>query len=66
MPSAITGVNCIQSVFSQCKRQQSKVLKKFGFTPCKGEQPLGDMELQEKEAQKDYSTYEISLERTHS
>ena len=26
---------------------------KLGFTPCKAEQPLQDMELQEKEAQKD-------------
>ena len=25
----------------------------FGFTPCKAEQPLRGMELQEKEAQKD-------------
>ena len=25
----------------------------MGFTPCKSEQPLGDMELQEKEVQKD-------------
>ena len=26
---------------------------KLGFTPCKAEQPLQGMELQEKEAQKD-------------
>ena len=26
---------------------------KFGFTPCKAEQPLQGMELQEKETQKD-------------
>ena len=26
---------------------------KLGFTPCKAEQPLWGMELQEKEAQKD-------------
>ena len=26
---------------------------KLGFTPCKGEQPLQGMELQEKKAQKD-------------
>ena len=26
----------------------------LGFTSCKAEQPLQDMELQEKEAQKDY------------
>ena len=36
---------------------------KLGFTPCKAEQPLRAMKLQEKEAQKDYSTEEICLER---
>ena len=39
---------------------------KLGFTPCKAEQPLRDMELQEKEAQNDYSIQEICLERTYS
>ena len=34
----------------------------LGFTPCKAEQPLQGMELHEKEAQKDYSMQEISLE----
>ena len=29
------------------------ILFKFGVTLCKAEQPLRDMELQEKEAQKD-------------
>ena len=38
----------------------------FGFTPCKDEQPLQGMELQEKEAQKDYGIQEISLGRTYS
>ena len=38
----------------------------LGFTPCKAEQPLRGMELQEKEAQKDYSIQEICLERTYS
>ena len=28
-------------------------LKKLGFNPCKAEQPPQNMELQEKEAQKD-------------
>ena len=28
------------------------IFKKLGFTPCKAEQPLQAMELQEKEAQK--------------
>ena len=29
------------------------IFLKLGFTPCKAEQPLRGMELQEKEAQKD-------------
>ena len=39
---------------------------KLGFTPCKAEQPLRGMVLQEKEAQKDYSIQAICLERTYS
>ena len=35
------------------------------FTPCKAEQPLQGMELQEKKAQKDYSTQEICLKITY-
>ena len=31
----------------------------LGYTPCKSEQPLQGVELQEKEAQKDYSVQEI-------
>ena len=42
------------------------IFKKLGFTPCKAEQPLQGMEIQEKEAQKDYSIQEICLERTYS
>ena len=42
----------------------SKLFFQLGFTPCKAEQPLQGMELPEKEAQKDYSIHEISLERT--
>ena len=38
----------------------------LAFTPCKAEQPLQVMQLQEKEAQKDYSIHEISYERTYS
>ena len=38
---------------------------KLGVTPCKAEQPLQGMELQEKEAQKDYSMQEMWLERTY-
>ena len=39
---------------------------KLGFTPCKDEQLLRAMELQEKEAQKEYNMQEISLERANS
>ena len=39
---------------------------KLRFTPCKAEQPLRGMKLQEKEAQKDYSIQEICLERIYS
>ena len=38
----------------------------MGFTPCKAKQPVWGMKLHEKEAQKDQSTQEISLERTYS
>ena len=40
------------------------VLFYLGFTPCKAEQPLQGMELQETEAQKQESIQEICLERT--
>ena len=30
----------------------------LGFTPCKAEQPIQEMELQEKEALKDYGIQE--------
>ena len=39
---------------------------KLGFTPCKAEQQLQGMELQQKEAQKDYGIQEICLERTYN
>ena len=39
---------------------------KLGFTPCKAEQPLQGMELQEKETQKDQGIQEICLERIYS
>ena len=38
---------------------------KLGFTPHKAEKPLQIMELQEKEAQKDYIIQGISLERPY-
>ena len=33
-------------------RQKNFFLKKLGFTPCKAEQPIQGIELQEKEANK--------------
>ena len=38
----------------------------LGFTPCKAEQPLRGMVLQEKGAQKGESIQEICLERIYS
>ena len=38
---------------------------KIGIHFTKAEQPLRDMGLQEKEAQKDYNIQEICLERTY-
>ena len=37
---------------------------KLGFTPCKAEQTLQGMELQEKKHKKDYRIQKICLERT--
>ena len=39
---------------------------KLGFTPYKAELPLRGTELQEKEAQKDYSIQRICSEKTYS
>ena len=41
---------------------------KLGFTPCKTEEPLQGMELQEKKKKhkKDYRLQKIYLERTYS
>ena len=39
---------------------------KLGFTPCKAEQPLQGMELQEKKHKKDYRIQKTCLERTYS
>ena len=39
---------------------------RVGFTPCKAEQPLPGIELQEKKHKKDYRIQKICLERTYS
>ena len=48
---------CFTSVFISAditfKNSLEHFFFKFGFTPCKAEQPLQGMELQEKETQKD-------------
>ena len=61
MPSSL--ISCLIFVFikqskkfilrSPTKNRGFFLKKKLGFTPCKAEQPLQDMELHEKEAQKD-------------
>ena len=38
----------------------------LGFTPCKAEQPLRGIELQEKKHKKDYRLQKICLERAYS
>ena len=48
------------------QRLEIALFEKLGFSQCKAEQPLWGMELQENEAQKDYSIQEICLERTYS
>ena len=40
--------------------------KNIRFNPCKAEEPLPGMELQEKEAQKDLRIQNTYLERIHS
>ena len=65
------GNNRICPIFKQITKDRSHgfcdgEIKEFfffffqlGFTPCKAEQPLQGMELQEKETQKDYCIQEI-------
>ena len=38
---------------------------KLAYTPCKAEQPLRGMELQEKQHKKDYRIQKICLERIY-
>ena len=47
-----TFLNTFLDTFS-CRKCCKNFFFKLGFTPCKAEQPLQGMELQEKEAQKD-------------
>ena len=41
--------------------QAHEIFLNLGFTPCKAEQPLRGMELQQKESQKGKSIQEICL-----
>ena len=50
------------SCTSHSNVQKNIIFLKLGFTPCKAEQPLRGMELQEKEAR---SIQEICLEKTY-
>ena len=44
----------ITTVLLDCtRREEINIFFKLGFTPCKTEQPLQGIELQEKETQKD-------------
>ena len=60
--------------YSATKRERKKTrtsISIFYFfnwdsTPCKAEQPLRGMELQEKKHKKDYRIQKICLERTYS
>ena len=60
----IKDVHLIDVLFTLCKNVFFIFL--LGFTPCKAEQPLRGMELQEKNHKKDYRIQKIYLERTYS
>ena len=44
---------CTTVQFKKRKKHPSRSFFKLGFTPCKAEQPLQGIELQEKEVRKD-------------
>ena len=60
-PNSIRG-----KMILDLSKQLFFIFSKLGFTPCKAEQPLRNMELQEKESQKDQNIQEICLKRTYS
>ena len=53
------------SISHSSRMLHSEFFKNLGFTPRKAEQPPRVIELQGKEAEKDYSRQEICLERTY-
>ena len=52
--------------FTKITHAEAVFLNWDSLTPCKVEQPLKGMELQQKEEQKDQGMQKISLERTYS
>ena len=55
-----------RSVIISNKHGINKLILHLRFTPCKAQQKLWGMALQEKEVQKDWSIEEICFERTYS
>ena len=54
-----------KSIYQASYLLPSDFFLKLGFTPCKAEQPLQGMELQEKKTKKDNRIQKICLERTY-
>ena len=55
MSQCASGINSCPPTTPAKALPSSFFLKKLSLTPCKTDQPLPSMELQEKEAQKNYS-----------
>ena len=66
MPNLTTGYSTVTWVEVVFFSKKKKKRKKLVFTPCKAEQPLQGMELQQRETQKDQSIQESYFEKTHS
>ena len=66
-PTTINQLNILKKhLFLNIYHFPYWIFLKLRFTPCKAEEPLQGMELQEKETQKDYNIQEICLGRTYS
>ena len=65
-PTTINQLNILKKhLFLNIYHFPYWIFLKLKFTPCKPEEPQQGMELQEKEAQEDYSIQEICLGRTY-
>ena len=65
-PATINQLNILKKhLFLNIYHFPYWIFLKLKFTPCKPEEPQQGMELQEKEAQEDYSIQEICLGRTY-